>query len=122
MSHQRLQSSSVPGTPLDRDVEPSRRCSGRPVDAVKTVSVQTPETLDDEGADSLIAEEIFLTARGKRRVRLPASLRRGRHGITTKRKANRVCEVGPGDERGWADFQEGAEIIRIALRRSFEIV
>jgi hypothetical protein len=83
-------------------------------------------TRSNSGVDgtsaSLSGADLFLVARTSRRVRLPASLRRGRHRATG---ANPVVDVRAGHAEKPAgmylvDVDGEAETSRIALRRRFE--
>ena len=88
----------------------------------------------EEAADAVAsdADDIFISAKSNRRDRLPVSLRQGRHGVKSARKArgrsNRTFQaprkmylVDDDDLGGLEDGHvEHAETTRIAQRLSFE--
>ena len=76
----------------------------------------------DDASASLSGVDLFLAARTSRRVRLPASLRRGRHRTTGARPVSAVTAERAEDLPGMylVDGDGDAETSRIALRRRFE--
>jgi len=81
-----------------------------------------PNVDETPRAIALSGNDMFFSARKSRRVQLPASLRRGRHGSKVARRERREP-----DSRGASSHQlhvvdvDGyAETERIALRRRFE--
>jgi hypothetical protein len=67
-------------------------------------------------------EEIFISARRVRRVRMPASLRRGRHQTRNRRPSLDASNdrAGSSQMMSLVDVDGHTETARIALRRSFE--
>ena len=70
----------------------------------------------------LCGDEIFVTARRKRRDHLPVALRRGRHGAkgAGRTRTRAVPRGGTAPTMHVVDVDGEAETVRIALRRSFE--
>ena len=81
-----------------------------------------PDIDETASVIALGGEDMFLSARKSRRVQLPASLRRGRHGSKVARRQHQARD-GRGassHQLHLVDVDGQAETERIALRRRFE--
>jgi hypothetical protein len=74
------------------------------------------------GVVAVGADDVFISARRVRRVRMPASLRRGRHQAKDSRRALDAtsCPAGSSARMRLVDVDGQAETARIELRRRFE--
>jgi hypothetical protein len=93
------------------------------VDDESTAAVEPVLEPDvDETPGVISGADLFLSARKSRRVQLPASLRRGRHGSKDGRRERRVRDSRGASSRQLhlVDVDGQAETERIALRRRFE--
>jgi hypothetical protein len=95
------------------------------VDDEPTAAVEPvlePAVDETPGAIALSGADMFLSARKSRRVQLPASRRRGRHGSKDGRGERRARDGRGASSRQLhlVDVDGQAETERIALRRRFE--
>ena len=83
-----------------------------------------PDVEKNPGVTAVGADDMFISARRVRRVRMPASLRRGRHQAKDSRRAFDAASnrAGPSPRMHLVDVDGQAETARIALRRRFEEV
>jgi len=81
-----------------------------------------PDVDESAGVTAVGAVDVFIAARRARRVRMPASLRRGRHRTKDSRKTlvatDHRAESSP--RMHLVDVDGQAETARIELRRRFE--
>ena len=93
-----------------------------PVDDGESIAAVEPDVDESALVLAVSGADMFVSASKSRRVQLPASLRRGRHGARDARKRHRASN-GEGEkshELHLVEVDGQAETERIALRRRFE--
>jgi hypothetical protein len=87
-----------------------------------SAAAMEPDVDENPGVMAVGGDDMFISARRARRMRMPASLRRGRHQAKDSRRALDAAtdRAGSSTRMHLVDVDGEAETARIELRRRFE--